>query len=66
LEDAVLEGEVRIPGVSNYGEKHVSWKLCSFMSLPHPKKKRGGEAERARSDHHNATTSTTTTTTTTN
>lgn len=24
LEDAVLEGEVRIPGVSNYGEKHVS------------------------------------------
>lgn len=29
LEDAVEEGEVRIPGVSNYGEKHVSvlcWK----------------------------------------
>jgi hypothetical protein len=24
LEDAVLDGEVRIPGVSNYGEKHVS------------------------------------------
>lgn len=24
LEDAVLEGEVMIPGVSNYGEKHVS------------------------------------------
>lgn len=24
LEDAVDEGEVRIPGVSNYGEKHVS------------------------------------------
>jgi diketogulonate reductase-like aldo/keto reductase len=24
LEDAVMDGEVRIPGVSNYGEKHVS------------------------------------------
>jgi diketogulonate reductase-like aldo/keto reductase len=27
LEDAVLEGEVRIPGVSNYGEKHVSCEM---------------------------------------
>lgn len=32
LEDAVLEGEVRIPGVSNYGEKHVSSQVI-FISL---------------------------------
>jgi hypothetical protein len=29
LEDAVLEGEVRIPGVSNFGEKHVSQDIRS-------------------------------------
>ena len=42
LEDAVLEGEVRIPGVSNYGEKHVSSrsrvvKSYSFHTISHPK-----------------------------
>ena len=42
LEDAVLEGEVRIPGVSNYGEKHVSSrsrvvKSYSFHIISHPK-----------------------------
>lgn len=35
LEDAVLEGEVRIPGVSNYGEKHVSPKLCVYSFQSH-------------------------------
>lgn len=29
LEDAVMEGEVRIPGVSNYGEKHIAELLSS-------------------------------------
>ncbi|KAM0711930.1 hypothetical protein Q7P35_001300 [Cladosporium inversicolor] len=33
LEDAVLEGEVRIPGVSNYGEKHITELLSSSPRL---------------------------------
>lgn len=33
LEDAVLEGEVRIPGVSNYGEKHIAELLSSSPRL---------------------------------
>ena len=33
LEDAVLEGEVRIPGVSNYGEKHVSYLSPILLSI---------------------------------
>ena len=32
LEDAVMEGEVRIPGVSNYGEKHVSLKVTPVFT----------------------------------
>jgi diketogulonate reductase-like aldo/keto reductase len=53
LEDAVLEGEVRIPGVSNYGEKHVSFGshslfFHSYCACPSWKRYRGGKEYEAK------------------
>ena len=33
VEDAVLDGEVKIGGVSNYGVKHVSWPTHELLSF---------------------------------
>ena len=45
LEDAVLEGEVRIPGVSNYGEKHVSRPSAQSAMDSHDRTRRRNRAE---------------------